>query len=64
MKDVFSNLDEAKFRKVDDKYGLELKQTSKSVACKANKAFRNCGVSKKSNSVAGIALAQTKKSRR
>lgn len=61
---MFAYLNEAKTEREVIRMAKNLKQTSKTVASKASKVLRDGRYSKTSKSVAGSALAQTKKSGR
>lgn len=61
---MFAYLNEAKTEREVIRMAKNLKQTSKTVASKASKDLRDGRYSKTSKSVAGSALAQTKKSGR
>lgn len=61
---MFAYLNEAKTEREVIRMAKNLKQTSKTVAFKASKVLRDGRYSKTSKSVAGSALAQTKKSGR
>lgn len=61
---MFAYLNEAKTEREVIRMAKNLKQTSKTVASKASKVLRDSRYSKTSKSIAGSALAQTKKSGR
>lgn len=61
---MFAYLNEAKTEREVIRMAKNLKQTSKTVASKASKVLQDSRYSKTSKSIAGSALAQTKKSGR